>query len=476
MNPEELGKVLLHIQKEMYPCETLESAMGNLWYTMARIGRMPTGTLMLLKERVISDWESVWVSIRDGLIATRHLSPSEHSGSYMEELYMFFHLYRIHSPDRFQRDYTSPRYWSRMPPVISITLMVPPAKWRHLNIDDQSLQCAVEEVGRKVGSSCLLIPTWTLLEDPETAKIEFGTGPSSLGDPEVIYKVNLHDQEHVYVTSNLPNGDGTLRLRGYTKLPAPPVAAEDQLVLTTVHVGTTARPEAVFLNKFTAKANILSSSLRDALERGGEVKVIPLPPCTFSITIGHENPFLVSFTAPAIARTMKARPSFGTITGFTWPMHFFNTGTGTFAPHLWVAPYLSLPKLPIVDISKFNREFLTWYPMALTTSCREKQAHRGSRITIIGSLQQPAHCFADKLVHVPNVFPRVPADRSNVFGISTGEPTASLHMLFLVSALRLDLANGGVVLDAAVLPLESHSYQRRKGIMRQNVDLEELEM
>ncbi|AEO58629.1 hypothetical protein MYCTH_95272 [Thermothelomyces thermophilus ATCC 42464] len=219
------------------------------------------------------------------------------------------------------------------------------------------------------------VPSWMLLLEPRTAIVGFcmQSTPTTasrfirrLGVDLCIFKTNLGDTNHVYISKDLPNQAGTIVVAGFAKDAFASPAPENSEVRTTVSV--TINPNTARIACMTARLDVVSDALKSALLGSCPVQSTTTSPCTFTITI-NKTPVKVTFPVPVVAESYTMRiarksayieliaivmpnPAVHPSATFTSPLLFSNCpdNTNDPVPILWNTPQISLPTAPVISL------------------------------------------------------------------------------------------------------------------------------
>ena len=340
--------------------------------------------------------------------------------------------------------------------------------------DDFRLEIVEDRRGWR-GSSPLFVsfcvPSWVVLLQPQDATVALGvqstpqsiiTFSKALGVEMMVYETTLGNEENVYISKHRPNQSGHASVCAFEDGDVSAHAPSDEAVLTKITADIdrgTAR-----ISTMTGRVTAVSDDVKFNLRNGASVETVQISPCTIAVTIGKSPcQYYLHFPAPVLRSRSKcriARKSFyvevvapipGPVDKESFP-HFmyplFMTGAD---PVAWNMPRLNLECLPILDTAKTKD--LQWLIMhaSLMFSNRERKIREQTPNSKAG-IHDVRVNFKDSLFCMFMSFSGLQGRRARAFGISN--PTAGgVHILVLVSCLRLDIANHTVVLDAAVLPL-----------------------
>ncbi|KAE9992238.1 hypothetical protein EG327_009616 [Venturia inaequalis] len=326
------------------------------------------------------------------------------------------------------------------------------------------------------GKSPMLVsfftPSWMLLIDgrPPTVSLLLQSSPQSLmmfssvlGIEMKIFETSLADEANVFVTVNQPNMDPTTSL---ATTPSSTAGKSDQdIVKVTAHIN----PKTGSIDSFTAHADISSPAIKAALQAGEKVEIEQSSLFQVAAVIGGKHVVQLDFPMPVVSSSSKTRiarkssyieviapllkpADHDSLAAFMHPM-LLDEGL----PVSLNMSRTNLDGMAIVDISQPAKIKWMHTHVSLMWSEREKAL----RLASMGIHDPPAPDlrvnFKDGLFSMfmrytgaHDGVQQVPKGR--IFGISDPK-NGGIHIVIVVSALRLDGANGTIVLDAAAIPL-----------------------
>ncbi|MCJ1398443.1 hypothetical protein MMC11_001642 [Xylographa trunciseda] len=343
--------------------------------------------------------------------------------------------------------------------------------------DDDGFRVTVaEDVHGWMGHSPLLVsflvPSFVIMQEPHNATVALGiqstpqsilTFRNSLGTGMNVYKTTLGDLDHVYLTKFRPHLSGhasVCNFEGHSQVTNEPSNNE---VACTIKANVDLKTGKI--KSLTGRLNILSASIKASLTSGAAVESMQVSPDTLGIAVGNSGPELhLVFPVPVLRTRSKSRiarkssyveveapmadPRDGDgFAHFMYPMLPSKDG-----PVVWNMPRLPLDYLPILDTSK--KKELGWLNThtSLMMSSRERHLRERSIASSTANQKDARVDLKNSLFSMFMHFSGLQGQQARIFGINNPDQ-GGVHVLVLVSCLRLDLANHTVVLDAAILPL-----------------------
>ncbi|OLN96131.1 hypothetical protein CCHL11_03298 [Colletotrichum chlorophyti] len=289
-----------------------------------------------------------------------------------------------------------------------------------------------------------------------------------LGDELKIFEAKLGDEDNVYITKYLP---------GQTRYPATCDAAGN---VAESAAETNKETNAVFtadistesggVETITGHLDILSAKGKKLLTDKVPVELEQVTPFVVNIVFDKTEAYPLIFPSPvdaSRAKTRIARKSayFEVIAPFAAPSADPETKTPLadflyptyLSPNLSSTPadlntpHLNLDRLPIIDVTK--KEETRWITTLLSfefsvreRALREQSNHGREDITSSARVN-----FKESIFTMTMLSSGLQGGQTGLFCLNHPH-RGGVHMLFFVSAIRLDAAAGSVVLDAAVLP------------------------
>jgi hypothetical protein len=484
--------------------------------------------LRFVRSRVETDWERMMGHLLD-LIETD--TTVLMSLNYIQELYLYLKLYSVLSVPTLSSSPVQSNFpgatpgglssWKNIPPILCATLIVPREKIKVItNIDATKIgspimHCVlqsspsyqsqrwqnifsvvqvsfgnlsttgtrnthsfqvtiIEDELRWRGSSALivsfLVPTWTLLLEPEAAKIAFGiqstpaaahTFLGTLGMEMNIFETTLGDESSVFFTRFSPNQSDTSSLLPFPR--SGQSASSTGKSIASSKISANIDSAAVKLTTLICRLQILSDDLQKALQSGGAVQTSQRSPCTFLETVGPES-IPIAFHFPAPVTKMKSitriarrslyieveAPLADATIWKSFPAHLHPVFLARRTPLIWNLSRLNLNCLPIIDISK--KAEIQWLNVHAggMFNTRERQLKTQPTSTSVES--DVRFAFRDSLFSLFMHFTGLQGQKSH-FAALNNPAGGGVHVIILISSLKLDLSNRTVVLDCAVLPL-----------------------
>lgn len=357
------------------------------------------------------------------------------------------------------------------------------------------------------GNSPMLVsfftPSWMLVNDrhPPTVSMFLQSSPQSLmmfssilGIELKIFETSLADETNVFVTASQPNM-GILTSRATT-----PSSIADKTDKDIVKVTSHINAKTGCIDSFTGHADISSPAIKAALQAGGKVEIEQSSLFQVTAVIDGKHGVKLDFPIPVVSsrgKTRIARKSsyieviapilspadHDSLAAFMHPM-LLDEGL----PVSLNMSRTNLDGMAIVDISQPAKIKWMHTHVSLMWSEREKALRLASmglhdplapdlRVNFKDGLFSMFMRFTGAHDGVQQV------EKGRIFGISDPK-NGGIHILVVVSALRLDGANGTIVLDAAAIPLTPTVASRTgpwvsslgEGVVSVIVDEEELKL
>jgi hypothetical protein len=313
-----------------------------------------------------------------------------------------------------------------------------------------------------------LVPSWFLLLEPQTARIAFGLQSTPhtakkltrfLGIEMNIFETVLGDNKHVYISRFPPNITGLEWAHRGVQEPAQLPGHEYS---TTTTASVTKSDSSI--SSLCVRMDLRSNAPKKALQDGGAVKTTQTVPCTIKIAIASVNRLLLlHFPSPVCgnkSKTRIARKSFyieveAPIDLAAWkrfPSFMSPCTSKEIGMQHGGIHRVDMKILPAIDTTRPSRlEWLITHASGMFSG-EERRTREQSQSE--GSTMNPGARvgFKDSLFSLLMHFPGLQGGKSRIFGLD--HPTGGgVHILILVSCMRLDVGSQTVVLDAAVLPL-----------------------
>ncbi|KAJ9660986.1 hypothetical protein H2201_006714 [Coniosporium apollinis] len=531
-----LAHILYRIYLKMFESENLSvlmSGMNQLALQKHSLSHYHRGSLAifisLIKTRVAVNWNTVMTKFLGLVESDLNLMVGM---NYIQELILQLHLLGVHSieilrrPSSLGSETQRPkglRAWKDIPAAVCVTLKVPRAKLAvftripRLELGVPTVQCVLQSSPRSVGppwqnlfasvqlafgkattsgvrnsdsfrvqvtedesgwsgSSPLFLsfyaPTWTVLQEPESAIVAFGiqstpfsskTFSKLLGHTMNVYEASLGDEDAVYVTKHMPNQSGYAFISASGDADAQNHETSNQAATTTITANVDLRETRI--GSFIGRVNILSEDVKSVLRSQGHIETVQISACVFAVTIGKTAlrqcihfpvPVLQSGSKTWIARKSgyveviapMAAPMDGDLLPyFMYPM-FLDEQT----PVVWNLPRLKLECLPVLDPARLKEQSWLTAHTSFMFSSRERELRDRSMMSPATYHEDVRVHFKDSVFSMFINFSGLQGNQARIFCLNN--PTRSGgHMIIFVSSLRLDGANRTVILDAAVLPL-----------------------
>ena len=536
-----LARTLHQVYLNMFRHENVQSLLSDFSLQARSKNSLPRyhrGSFALILRFVRNRVATNWDAMMDELLKLIENDKTVLMGlSYIQELYLHLHLYDVHSvgtlllPAHLQHPGEGRlRNWTHVPSVVCVTLVVPREKlkvvtnidtdeigspimhcltqsspsyrarpWQNIfsnvqvsfgklsgtgthNTDSFQIKIKEDEL-RWRGNSPLIVsfmvPTWTLLLEPQTAKIAFGiqstpdatfTFRRTLGLEMNIFTTILGDESNVFFTKYPPNQKDTLSLLPFPGSAQPASSSERSTVDSNFSANVDSTGSKI--TSLTCRLQLLSEDLQKALQSGGAVQTSQLSPCGFFETIGPNSiPIAFQFPAPVVKMKSKTRiarkslyveveaPLADATVWKSFPALLYPVSLASGSPLGWNLSRLNLDSLPIIDISKKSElQWLTTHASGMF-NVRERQLK--NQKTSTNAESDSRFDFRDSLFSMFMHFTGLQGQQTHVMGLSN--PTGGgVHLIVLISSLKLDHGNRTVVLDCAVLPL-THQLMPRLG-------------
>jgi hypothetical protein len=353
--PLDLAKLLLKVYFNMFSDDDDFSMLNSskpgaefstLYYTRETF----VALVAIIRRRVIVDWKTT-LDMFIALLEETKSSFMLRGLHYHQELWTQFHLAGIYTAHAMTTEVAKKgrfKGWSKVPPTVSVTLVVPRENIQVLLDMDQaklpnpimlasfqgksahssfsSIKVGFGEVRNSgtdsdpritfdadptgwAGSSPLVVsfslPSWTLhVEPPENLIIalSFRLSPQIVhliprfGMCLHIYKAKLMDTSAVFVVPEEPHG----LCHRLDKMSTPDRGSDDYKVSAAVDT------EGEQVPMLTTRADILDGPTRAILSSGAPVTSRQVSPCTIEISIGSEKRRLV-YPSPIVGTVSKLR-------------------------------------------------------------------------------------------------------------------------------------------------------------------------
>ena len=349
--PHNLGNLLFDIYLKMFASDDTKSRLLNLRETLQEIVHYVRETfaifLAIVKRRVNVDWDSTMATFFYRLDTDTTLMMGMIN---YQDLCTHLHLTGVHTVDIIRHPVTKMgrfQGWARVPPTVSVILVVPRNKLRVLSdLDPDRVGTPILHgnlLGQKThnifaslkvgfgkitpigtdahprvvfepdpsswaGTSPLIvsfsIPSWTLhLEQPDVLKVilDLRATPKSimltpdLGKDLAIFSAPLMDRSQVFVIPDEPRGLD----ESFDRIFVADSRQQDNVFVTT-------DPQNRRATTLTARANITDAPTKGILSSGAEVSCRQTSPCVMEVRIGQTKQALV-YPLPVIGSRSKLR-------------------------------------------------------------------------------------------------------------------------------------------------------------------------
>lgn len=318
-----------------------------------------------------------------------------------------------------------------------------------------------------------LLPTASLQVEPTNAMVGLSVMPSLqalklycpiLGMSMSVFETNMDDSTRVFVSKQMP-GQAAHRITCGGVRPLPDTTGEqsqDQNVKVTAEVAASESR----ISTVTGRVGICSKHGKALLQdKGVLIELRQQGPFVIDVVFGREKLICpLRFPVPITkegSRTRIARMSgyvevvapvadpleSDLLADFILPSRLSRARI----PVSLTAPHLNLDSLPILDASK--KEAMTW--LTALTSLQFSRRERALRETATkhnGMTRNTRVNFKESLFTMFMLTSGLQGAQTGMFAINHPE-RGGIHMLIVVSAMRLDGDAASVVLDAAVIPL-----------------------
>ncbi|KZL78747.1 MYND finger family protein [Colletotrichum tofieldiae] len=292
----------------------------------------------------------------------------------------------------------------------------------------------------------------------------------TLGDELKIFQARLGDEDNVFVTRYMP---------GQTRYPA---AADAAAAVAESAVEVSSETASFFIadaSKNRDKIDTITGHLDFFLEKGKTLLADKVPvaieqasPFTINIVFGDkEHIYPLTFPAPVDASRAKTRiarksayfeviapfavpptrPESKTpLDDFVYPTYLARSLSST--PADLNTPHFNLDRLPIIDLT--SKEDNRWITTLLSFGF--SLSERALREEINAGRQElspsPRLNFKESIFTMTMLSSGQQGGQTGLFCLNHPD-RGGIHMLVVISAIRLDAAAASIVLDAAVLPL-----------------------
>ncbi|KAK4197623.1 hypothetical protein QBC40DRAFT_333101, partial [Triangularia verruculosa] len=526
MDASNLAKLLFEVHLEMFPPENV-TALRSAGLSFPVYCRASFAALLrFVKSRVKTDWTA---TIRQLFNFIKNDKSFTTGANYHQELLTYMHILDVCGAPLFAMPRnlsasggarTGLLNWKDMPSIVCLTLKVPRprlglftdnggvlpvqclvqdslgAKWMNMFSAIQlgfgsiktsgtpytntfSMQVEDDPEGWH-GSSPLLvsfrIPTWILLQEPETATVAFALqhNPSivqkyggRLGHQLIVFRTKLGDESAVAITENPPNLKGAVSTACFGQ--------GDFVGRTLLNPGASSTIIAATdgkLTTVTSRIDLKSQYLKSILGSGCTVKTAASSCCVWDVKVGTKLlkavfplPMLESSIKKRIARKSSRIKLIGTVIteipkapsfGFIYPVFLAKINASARpVPAPWNMPLLKLDILPVINIGQKNHAALSWLPSHLSHMYSRRED------LFLEDPRKPERArvnFKRSLWNILTLFAGLERSAdvgwSSMFALACNEAVGvkNIAIAIFISAMRLDLSNRTIVLDAAVMP------------------------
>lgn len=301
----------------------------------------------------------------------------------------------------------------------------------------------------------------------------------NLGSPMSIYETGLEDRQHVFITKHQPNHQGHHVFPSRSESSNRGVSQSTTVSSNfSVDIG-----KAGDLKSITGHLDVVSSEGKKLLaDKTTAVDVRKISASAFEIVLGkRKEVYNLNFPVPVVkdgSKTRIARTSgyveiiapladpatAQSLDNFIFPITLAKLPLSAGSRSLTIPvtlniPHLNLDSLPIVDISDKQRlEFMTQLT-SMTFSHRERRMRDKLAEERGGGLSTSARLnFKESLFTMFMLSSGLQGGQTGLFAI-TQPDNGGIHMLIIVSALRLDGANASIALDAAAIPYTTNNLK-----------------
>lgn len=326
-----------------------------------------------------------------------------------------------------------------------------------------SYHIPTEYVGARVSAETTCFSSLRLAYD----RTIYGDVPELAG---WVYEAPLHDVEQVLITKYQPGKVGRGITEGMLRsIKNPADSVED-----------TTPPETILTADFgpsgdivsiTGRLNITSADAQQMLADKTPIRLKQVSPFTIDILFVPPKRDLLriplTFPAPVLQDGSKSRiarkscyieitaplaePSAHPTILEAHLLHATSNPSPQQPPTTVNMPHINLDTLPILSLSDKSRiQFMTTLT-SLMFSTRERRLREAQALSRSKkAASSPRLDFKESLFTIFMLTSGLQGGETGLFAFTRGDE--GIHMLLFVSAIRLDGAHGGVVLDAAVLP------------------------
>ena len=332
-----------------------------------------------------------------------------------------------------------------------------------------------------------LIPAWILLQEPQKALFACGLQSTPhaiyafvkvLGPELRIFETNLGDDHRLHVTKFMPHMSGHPVFVAGSNNSKSSSPSTEAAFLNTLSANIAAGGSQIV--EMTCKIKFNSVHAKTKLsDKTSLVELSSHSPLVTEIVVGKTITCRARFPVPVSFSRSKLRvarksfyieliaPILHPLDGDASPRFMCPTSVmsrmtpkGAALPANWNVQYITLDILPILDTkNKSKMQWLNTHAPLMMSSRERRTREAGMSNQAPSNLPQDDRVdFKDGVFSLLMHFTGLQGGHAKVFALHR-EGAGGVHVLLFVSALKLDLANHTVVLDAAVLPL-SHKILR----------------
>ncbi|KAG7043128.1 MYND finger family protein [Colletotrichum scovillei] len=291
----------------------------------------------------------------------------------------------------------------------------------------------------------------------------------TLGSELRIFQAKLADEESVFITKYMP---------GQTRYPA---ASEAAGLVAEATFEKSKDTESSFtanasqrqdrIETITGHLDILSAKGKKFLTDKLPITLDQVSPFTVNVVFG-EKELVYPLTFPTLIDASKAKtriartsayveviapfaepssdPETNTVlTDFVYPTQLARGLSNT--PADLNTPHLNLDRLPIINVAKKDELPFLNTLLSFEFSVRERALRERINASRLDLAPSPRVNFKESIFTMTMLSTGQQGGQTGLFCLNHPD-RGGIHMLFFVSALRLDAASASVVLDAAVLP------------------------
>ncbi|KAK1673983.1 MYND finger [Colletotrichum godetiae] len=291
----------------------------------------------------------------------------------------------------------------------------------------------------------------------------------TLGSELRIFQAKLADEDSVFITKYMP---------GQTRYPAASEAAglvaeaafeKNKETESSFTANASQRQDRI--ETITGHLDILSAKGKKLLADKLPITLSQVSPFTIDVVFGEKElvcpltfptPIDASKAKTRIARTSAyveiiapfAEPSSDpetntVLTDFVYPTQLARGLSNT--PADLNTPHLNLDRLPIINVAKKDGLPFLNTLLSFEFSIRERALRERINASRLDLAPSPRVNFKESIFTMAMLSTGQQGGQTGLFCLNHPD-RGGIHMLFFVSALRLDAASATVVLDAAVLP------------------------